>query len=302
MSPPEKILLIGGTGFIGRALALRLATKGHNVHVLSRTGWGNTPSPPGVLVHHADQGNAERLAPLLDTCCQVFHLAAATTPADTVWQPAREAEQNLLPALRFLECAQNFPDNRYFFLSTGGALYGEAARAAEDTLPHPISYHGAGKFALEQFFGVLGQRHPGRLTVLRPSNVYGPAQPLRPGFGIIPTLLERARDGECITVFGDGSAVRDYLYIDDLVDACLHAMAGPAGTYNLGSGEGYSINQLLDMIGYMTGKPLRIDYQPARASDVQRIVLNTRRAQEHLGWQSRVGLLEGLQRCWRGCA
>lgn len=302
MTSPEKILLIGGTGFIGRALARRLAAEGHDVHVLSRTGWGNTPPLPGVTTHHADQSNAEKLAPLLETCRQVFHLAAATTPADTVWQPAREAEQNLLPTLRFLECAQDFPDNRYFFLSTGGALYGDVALAAEDTLPHPISYHGAGKFALEQFFGVLGQRHPGRLTILRPSNVYGPAQPLRPGFGIIPTLLEKARDGGRITVFGDGSAIRDYLYIDDLVDACLHAMAGPAGTYNLGSGEGHSLNQLLDMIGLMTGKPLRIDYQSARASDVQRIVLDPRRAQEHLGWHSRVGLPEGLQRCWRGCA
>ena len=78
--------------------------------------------------------------------------------------------------------------------------------------------------------------------------------------------------------------------------------AGPAGIYNLGSGEGHSLNQLLDMIGQMTGKSLGIDYQPARASDVQRIVLDPRRAQEHLGWHSRVGLPEGLQRCWRGCA
>lgn len=300
MTSPEKILVIGGTGFIGRALVYRLVAEGHDVDVLSRTGWRETVFPAGATTHQADQSDAEKLAPLLEKCRQVFHLAATTTPADTIRHPAREAEQNLLPTLRFLECAQNFPDNRYFFLSTGGALYGDASRATEDTLPRPTSYHGACKLALEQFFSVLGQRHPGRLTILRPSNVYGPEQPLRQGFGVIPTLLERVRDGGRLTVFGDGSATRDYLYIDDLVDACLRAMAGPAGTYNLGSGKGHSLNQLLDMIGHMTGKPLRIDYLPARVSDVQHIVLDTHHARKYLGWQPRVDLLDGLQRCWRG--
>lgn len=299
MMAPRSILLIGGSGFIGRALARRLAAEGYEVHILSRSGTKSTDHPPGITEHLGDQGYSTLVAPLLKKCRHVFHLAASTTPADTVWHPAREAEQNLLPTLRFLECAQDYPENRYIFLSTGGAFYGDAALANEETPPRPTSYHGATKLALEHFFGILDQRHPGSLTVLRPSNVYGPQQPLRPGFGVIRTLLERARTGAKITVFGDGSAVRDYLYIDDLIDACLLAMNKPTGTYNIGSGKGHSLRDVLAMIEQVTGKSLEIEHQPQRASDVQRIVLDTHRAREQLGWQAHVLLLEGLQRCWR---
>jgi len=296
----DNVLLIGGTGFIGRALASRLAHDGHEVHVLSRHGWGSTGAPEGITEHRTDQANAEQVAPLLAECRMVFHLAAATTPADTVWNPAREAEENVLPTLRFLECAQGFPDNRYVFLSTGGALYGNAEQASEDTPAHPTSYHGAAKLALEHFFSVLGQRHPGGLSILRPSNVYGPGQVARPGFGIIPTLLARTHDGGRLTVFGDGGAVRDYLYVDDLVDACLLAMHGPAGIYNVGTGKGHSLRELLDVIGRVTGQPLAIDYQPARASDISRIVLDVQRAGERLGWCAKVALEEGIRRIWQG--
>jgi len=296
---PQSILLVGGSGFIGQALVRRLAAEGYDVHILSRTGTKNTDHPLGITEHLGDQGDSTLVAPLLKKCHHVFHLATSTTPADTIWQPAREAEQNLLPTLRFLECAQDFPGNRYVFLSTGGALYGDAALANEETPPRPTSYHGATKLALEHFFEILGQRHPGSLTVLRPSNVYGPHQPLRPGFGVIRTLLERARTGAKITVFGDGRAVRDYLYIDDLIDACLLAMDKPTGTYNIGSGTGHSLRDVLAMIEQVTGSPLEIEHQPQRASDVHRIVLDTHRAQEQLGWRAHVQLLEGLQRCWR---
>lgn len=297
--PQQSALLIGGTGFIGRALASRLAANGHDVHVLSRTGTKTHAFPPGITEHLGDQGDSTLIAPLLRTCRHVFHLAASTTPADTVWHPAREAEENLLPTLRFLECAQDFPDNRYVFLSTGGALYGDAVLANENTPPRPVSYYGATKIALEHFFGILGQRHPDCLTILRPSNVYGPRQPLRRSFGVISTLLERVRESAKITVFGDGRAVRDYLYIDDLIDACLLTMNKPTGTYNIGSGKGYSIREVLSMIEQVTGRTPEINYLPQRASDVQRIVLDTHQAEEWLGWNARVQLLEGLQRCWQ---
>lgn len=296
----DSVLLIGGTGFIGRALASRFARDGREVHVLSRHGRGNAGTPDGITEHRADQADTKQVTQLLACCRTVFHLAATTTPADTVWSPAREAEDNVLPTLRFLECAQGFPDNRFVFLSTGGALYGNAEQASEDTPACPASYHGAAKLALEHFFSVLGQRHPGSLSILRPSNVYGPGQAARPGFGIIATLLARARDGGRITVFGDGSAVRDYLYIDDLVDACSLAMRGPAGVYNIGAGKGHSLRELLDVIGRVTGQPLAIDYQPARASDVSRIVLDVQRARERMGWWAKVRLEEGIRRVWQG--
>ncbi len=174
MSSPSGILLVGGTGFIGRALAASFAAEGWEVHVLSRKPALDLPA--GVQAHVGDQGDKALLNPLLARCAHVIHLASATTPGDTVWSPSAEAEASLIPALRFLDCFQGYPESRVIFVSTGGTLYGNAEGANETTLPVPGSYHGAGKVALEAFFSVLGQRRPGGLTILRPSNVYGPGQ------------------------------------------------------------------------------------------------------------------------------
>ncbi|WP_265944540.1 NAD-dependent epimerase/dehydratase family protein [Dechloromonas sp. A34] len=297
MKSTGAILLVGGAGFIGRSLAARLVALGNEVHVLSRRLAGELPA--GVIAHQGDQGDHDVVVPLLARCAEVFHLATATTPADTVWQPAMEAEVSVLPALRFLECAQQFPANKYLYVSTGGALYGDAKLATEQASLAPVSYHGAGKLALESFFGVFGQRHPGRLTILRPSNVYGPGQGLRPGFGAVRTLLERARDSGRLVVYGDGGAVRDYLYIDDMVAACVAALAAPAVTYNIGSGVGVALRELIAIVERVTGKPLAVDYRPARASDVGGIVLDSGLAMASLGWVPNVGLEEGIARTWR---
>ena len=263
MSSPSAILLIGGSGFVGRALAESLAAEGREVHVLSRKPALDLPA--GVQAHVGDQGDKAVLNPLLARCAQVIHLASATTPGDTVWSPSTEAEASLLPTLRFLECLQDFPESRVIFVLTGGALYGNAEGANETTLPVPGSYHGAGKVALEAFFSVLGQRRPGGLTILRPSNIYGPGQALRAGFGIIPTLLERARDGGTVTIWGDGSSVRDFLYIDDMVAACRLTLDGPNGVYNIGAGVGTSLNELIEQVQQITGRKLLVERQPARS-------------------------------------
>lgn len=296
MSSSSGILLVGGSGFIGRALAASLAEEGWEVHVLSRK---PAPSlPAGVQGYVGDQGDKAVLRPLLARCTQVVHLASATTPGDTVWHPSAEAEASLLPALHFLECLQDFPESRVIFVSTGGAIYGNSEGANETKIPAPDSFHGASKLALESFFGVLGRRHPGCLTILRPSNVYGPGQGLRHGFGVIRTLLERSRDGGTVTVYGDGSAVRDYLYIDDLVAACRCALSGPAGIYNIGAGVGTSLITLLEVVEKVTGRRLKIDHKPARASDAAQIFLNIRHARNSLAWTPTIGLEEGIRRTW----
>lgn len=296
MSSQSGILLIGGSGFVGRALAASFAAEGREVHVLSRRPALDLPA--GVQAHVGDQGDKAVLRPLLARCGQVIHLASATTPGDTVWSPSAEAEASLLPTLRFLEGLQDFPESRVIFVSTGGALYGNAECANESTIPLPGSYHGAGKVALEAFFSVLGQRRSGGLTILRPSNIYGPGQGLRTGFGIIRTLLERARDGGMVTICGDCSSVRDYLYIDDMVAACRLALAGPNGVFNIGAGVGTSLNELIEQVQQITGRKLLVERQAARASDVGSIVLDTARAREVLGWVPEIGLEAGLRKTW----
>jgi UDP-glucose 4-epimerase len=293
----DPVLLVGGMGFIGRALAARLSADGREVHVLGRRPASGLPA--GVVVHCGDQGDRDLVRPLRERCSAVVHLAGATVPADTAWQPVAEVEASLLPALRFLECAQEFPEHRYLLLSTGGALYGDCGLARETSPLRPTSYHGAGKLSLEAFFGVLGRRHACCLSILRPANAYGPGQPLRAGFGVIRTLLERARDCGRVTVYGDGRVVRHYLYIDDMVDACLAALARPAITCNIGSGRGISLRELIAVIEGVTEKSLSIDLQSARPSDVGHIVLDVTQAKEALGWSASIALEEGVRRMWQ---
>lgn len=298
MSSSSCILLVGGSGFIGRALAKSFAAEGREVHILSRR--PTLDLPAGVQAHVGDQGDKAVVNPLLARCAQVIHLASATTPGDTVWSPTAEADASLLPTLRFLECLQGFPESRLIFVSTGGALYGNAEGANETSLPAPGSYYGACKVALEAFFSVLVQRRSGELTMLRPSNIYGPGQGLRAGFGIIRTLLERAGNGGRVTIWGDGSSVRDYLFIDDMVAACRSALVGPSGVFNIGAGVGTSLNELIQQVQEVTGRILFVERRPNRASDVQRIVLDVTSAREMLGWKPSVQLLEGLRRTWVG--
>lgn len=296
MTSTKSILLVGGSGFVGQALAASLVADGRDVHVLSRRPPQSFPT--GVMVHVGDQGDPHVMHPLLVKCSEIVHLASATTPGDTVWSPRVEAERTLMPGLHFLECLQDFPESRVLFVSSGGTLYGDVNGATEAALPAPKSYYGAGKLALESFFAVLGQRRSGPVTILRPSNIYGPAQELKPGFGIIRTLFERARYGGEVTLWGDGSAVRDYLYIEDMVTACRQALNGPPGTYNLGAGVGTSVIDLIEQVEQVTKRKLTIKRLPARASDVRHIVLDISQAKIMLDWQPVVSLPEGLERSW----
>ena len=139
------------------------------------------------------------------------------------------------------------PETHLIFFSSGGTVYGNPQQlpVSEDSPIAPLSNHGAGKAAQESFCQALrAQGHA--VTILRPSNAYGPGQTMKRGFGLVRTLLEHARLGTAMEIWGDGENVRDYIYIDDIVEATLRLIDQPqdCGTYNLGSGMGYSINQV----------------------------------------------------------
>lgn len=291
----DSILLLGG-GFIGTALAQRLALAGRHVEMISH----KSLQIPNVLMHIGDLGDPTLIAKMAAHCGTVIHLASATTPGASSRHPSKELE-NLAPTLRLLEAMQQWPSTHLIFLSSGGTIYGnpdtnpvtEAARSA------PLSYYGAGKVALESFlhaFSVSG--HP--VTVLRPSNTYGPGQTLRTGFGLIRNLLEHARKGTTADIWGDGENVRDYIYIDDVVEACIRFAGLPqdSDTYNLGSSMGYSINQIVAHIESVCGLRLRVNYRPIRQVDVREIVLSTSHLKNRLAWQPQTDLVEGLRRTW----
>lgn len=296
----EGILLIGGTGFIGTALAHTLAAKGHEVHVLARN--ADPGNRNGVHYHRGAMDDPEVVLPLLRQCHSLVHLATTTTPGTPAANPVQEIEQSLLPSARLIEIMACAAPARLLFVSSGGSLYGNPKQlpVSELQCAAPVSWHAAGKVALEAFFTTFAHASNVPLAILRPSNLYGPGQPLRAGFGIVRTLLEKIRRGEPIEIRGDGSAVRDYLYIDDAVDACCRLLDQPqaTGAYNAGSGNGVSIATLIKLCSEATGCSVPVIYQPAPNSDVRAIILDSSRLSGDTGWCPRWSLKEGISRTW----
>jgi len=276
------VLLLGGGGFIGSALAARLQQEKAPVYVVGRH-------------------DAEQLKQLLPQYGTVVHLASSTTPGSSATDPALELD-NLALTLRLLDLLQAQPETHLIFFSSGGTVYGNPERlpVTEDSPIAPLSHHGAGKAAQEVFCQSLrAQGHP--VTILRPSNAYGPGQTLCHGFGLIRTMLEHVRMGTPLEIWGDGENVRDFIYIDDVVEATLRLIRLPqdSGTYNLGSGVGHTVNEVRGIVEAVCGQELRTTYRDARGIDVRSVVLDNSRLAARLGWNPAVGLEVGIARTWQ---
>lgn len=275
----EGVLLLGGAGFIGNALARRLEQKERTVHVLGRH-------------------NAERMEKLLPQCGTVIHLASATTPGSSATRPELELG-NLAVTLRLLELLQAQPQIHLIFFSSGGTVYGNPNQlpVPEDAPLLPLSNHGAGKTAQETFCQAFRARG-NAVTIFRPSNVYGPGQTIKSGFGLIRTMLECARTDMPLEIWGDGENIRDFIHIDDVVEACMRLIDLPqdSGTYNLGSGVGHSINQVGHIVEQAAGVKLKTAFHPARRIDVRAVVLDISRIVARLSWKPRISLEEGVSR------
>lgn len=294
----DGVLLLGGNGFIGSALAQKLATQGRQVHLLSPHASDTT-----MGVHYMQGGldDPAVLAKVLPLCRTVIHLASATTPGSSANSPTMELA-NLAPTARLLESLQAYPETHLVFFSSGGALYGNPQHlpVREEDPAVPLSYHGAGKLALESLIHAFRARGHA-VTILRPSNAYGPWQPLKSGFGLIRTMLEHALNETPLEIWGDGENVRDFVYIDDVTDACSFFLALPDDndTYNVGSGIGYSINQVHRLVEKITGTQIKIRRRPARGIDVRSIVLSNRKVETTLSWRPKTTLEDGIRLTWK---
>jgi len=298
----KTALIIGGTGFIGQALCTQLLSLGINTHIIARHA-DKLPQKKNLYTHKASMEDSKLMTECLSQCDYVFFTASDTIPGNSIKKPALELEANLKPALIFLDTLQKFPDIHLVFFSSGGTVYGnpKMSRVTEEHTLIPLSYHGAMKTAIEAFMCAMSTQCGSHISVLRPSNVYGPGQQYRPDFGIIRKLLEHAMQGKPIEIWGDGETIRDYLFIDDCVSATLSLMnieTKGFNSFNLGSGTGYSINQICNTIDHITGSSLQRHYRPARAIDVKKIVLDSTKLQQTTGWKPMISLEIGIEKTW----
>lgn len=297
-------MLIGGSGFIGSRFSLHLLRKGIQPVVVD---WVH-PSVQGVEYHPAELRMITDLTPaLIESVEAVFYLAWTTKPQAANQSPSYDLESNVLAGLHFLDGILRLNKRpRIIFLSSGGAVYGvsDLQPTPETAPPRPIGAYGISKLVFEHYLELYRRQHGLEYLVLRPANPYGEGQNPDASQGAVGVFLGRVARNEPIHIWGDGTVTRDYFYIDDLTDAMMRALdyaPSPGGerVFNLGSGQGLSLNHLLDAISSVVGIQPDVRYQPGRGFDVPSIVLDCARANALLGWRASTPLETGLAKTWK---
>lgn len=292
--------MTGAWGFLGRPLIERLAAEGCQVAALDRhPGDGHFPAAVTPIV--ADLGDPGAVEAALAGVEVLYHLACSTVPATSAADPVGDVAENVVGAVRLFEAAAASGVEKIVYPSSGGTVYGVARQSPIDEShpTEPIGAHGAMKLAVERYLVALSRQRGYVATILRLANPYGPGQWRRRTQGVLGAMLRAAATGEEVTLWGDGSLVRDYFAREDAVEALVAArLGGDDQVMNVGSGQGHSILQLLEIVERVVGRPVPRRWQRDRGFDVPVNVLDPRRAREVLGWRVRIPLEEGLRRMW----
>jgi UDP-glucose 4-epimerase len=301
-----RYLITGGAGFIGTALANRLAGEGHEVRVLDDLSAGD----PGRLLHEVtftrgDVNDIPKLWSLLQGVQCVYHLAARVSVSESVLYPRDYNAVNVGGTVSVLEAMRDAGVKRVV-LSSSGAVYGEQASQPlrENMLPDPRSPYAVSKLAAEYYVRTTGILWGIETVSLRVFNAYGPHQQLPASHPpVIPAFIKQALKGGSIVVHGDGRQTRDYVYIDDVVDALFAASTAPNVdrlVINVGSGVETSINRLVELLGATMGMELTPLYVSKQDGGVSKMRASLALAEEKLNFQPKVDLAEGLRRMLTG--
>lgn len=292
-------LVLGGKGFIGSSLITRLHEQGHTVRVL-----GHGPPPAFTskrLNFFSSDFNLESdYSSMLQGCDAVFHLISTTLPTNSNAGPLADVQGNLLPTLHLLDQMKKFGVTRLIFPSSGGTVYGQARYLPIDEKhpTSPIVSYGVTKLAIEKYIGLYQHAFGLSPICLRISNPYGPGFRRNSPQGAIGAFLNKALNDQPIEVWGSGDVQRDYLYIDDLIDAFMAAAVykGREWIFNISTGVGTSLNEVLEMVATVTDKKLNICRRDGRSFDVQTNYLDNTLARKELDWQPRTPLALGIER------
>ena len=302
----ERAMVTGGAGFIGANLVDRLIDDGAEVLVVDNLHSGklerlsDARASGHVQVHQLDirdpglEDVVARFGPEV-----IFHLAAQIDVRASVDDPASDAAINVAGTVNVLAAAVGAGVDRFVFASSGGAIFGEASKVptTERSPRAPLAPYGVSKLVVDEYLKYFRRAHGLNYAALGFSNVYGPRQDPAGEAGVVAIFTRMLLDGKRPTVFGDGTQQRDYVFVEDVTDACVRAAAFNGGAYlNIGTGVGTSVNQLLEMLRVLTGKSVDPKFAPARPGEVHRSILAAGAASRKLGWRPWTSLEEGLSR------
>jgi UDP-glucose 4-epimerase len=297
-----KTLVLGGNGFIGTHLVDVLLDRGCFVRIYSRSPNRFRATPRDAEHVEGELGNHGLIREAVEGIEVVYHLVSTTLPKTSNDDPIYDVRSNLIDSLQVLEACVEAGVRKVIFASSGGTVYGlpQTVPIPEDHPTSPTTSYGIVKLAVEKYLSLFHHLHGLDYTALRISNPYGSYQDPSGQQGAIVVFLHRLLTGQPITIWGDGRVVRDYLYIADLVDALV--LAAEVETHgkvlNVGSAQGTSLNELVALMGEVTGERPEVEYRSGRALDVPANVLDIARVRDELGWSPQTELAEGLARTW----
>ncbi len=302
-----RTLVTGGAGFIGSALVDRLLAEGHSVDVVddlssgSLLNLGQARSLGGPLTF---QQMDVRVPELIDFVARrrpevIFHLAAQTNVGESIARPIFDADSNIIGSLRVFEAALGAKCEKVIVASSGGALYGDGDDQSlpfkETRRPMPSSPYAVGKWAMVEYLKLYRELFGLDYTVLAPANVYGPRQRSSQDGGVVAIFVDALKEGRAPTLYGDGHQTRDFVFVDDVVDAFVRAIGRASGLVcNIGTASETSIRELYLAVAKATGAKVKPVRKPARPGEIRRSSLDFGRARRELGWSPWTTLEEGI--------
>ena len=300
--PGDRVLVVG-LGFIGSHVAAALDRAEVPATILTRR--LASPGTARARLVRGDAADPATVAEAMEGVHHVVYCAGGLMPAQSNLHPTADIELALPPLICVLEALRHRPGTGITFLSSGGTVYGNPLRLPvdEDHPTEPITSYGVMKLASEKYIRMYTSLYgvPGR--ILRCSNVYGEGQPPDRGQGVVAAFLHRVLADQPITLFGDGSVIRDYLYAGDLAGLVVRLLAleGQPELVNVGSGVGTSLQRVVDLVEAVSGRAVQIERRPGRAFDIGEIVLDVTRLRRLVPFDP-VPIEAGIRRTWDALA
>lgn len=298
-----KCLILGGGGFLGSHLSEALLAQGYEVRIFDRPNllrFKSSHQNAPLEWIEGDFVNRDHMAHAVSGCDIVYHLVSTTLPRSSNENPAYDVETNVIGTLHLLEATRQHKVRKIIFASSGGTVYGipQAVPIKESHPTEPICSYGIAKLAIEKYLSLFHLLYGMEYCVLRLANPFGERQRIAAAQGAVAVFLDKALRNEGIEIWGDGSVVRDYFHVSDAVSALTKALVyeGNHRVFNVGSGVGQSLNEILTAIENLLGTPVKRTYLPARAFDVPVSVLDISKAAELLNWKPQTPFAEGLSR------
>ena len=296
-----RFLVTGGAGFLGAALSNRLERDGHQVRVIDDLSAGDPNQlAEGVLFTRGDVVDRPKLWTLLQDVDCVYHLAARVLVSESILYPRKYNEVNVGGTVSVMEAMRDAGVRRVVFTSSG-AVYGEQAEQPirEESRPNPQSPYAVSKLAAEYYVRTIGALWGIETVILRVFNAYGPGQRLPPSHPpVVPRFLQQGRQGGSLVIFGGGGQTRDFVYVDDVVEALVAASDAAdvdRRIINVGSGHETSINELATLVAEAVGREVEVLHSPAESGGVARLCADISAARQLLGYQPQVDLSQGLR-------